>query len=196
MLADQGDYLSGWPLTDSLNTAQVWDGIVIFGLLEDHTTQGTLLQVPHTGSQADRFKEAMCNRNTRIALNGQPDAVRHTCDKCMRIYDLESGESRMLQVLMLSRNLCDLISIGKVQAIVADGISIGRPCCGVFRCTNPLQNNRHRFCSEHFQKHNICAVEACDDYVRQGFKTCSNPLHEKMERQYKEVGTACFTLTE
>jgi hypothetical protein len=49
---------------------------------------------------------------------------------------------------------------------------------------------------EHFQKHNICAVEACDKYVREGFKTCSNPVHEKMERQYREVGTASFTLTE
>lgn len=94
MLADQEDYLSGWPMTDSLNTTQVWDGIVIMGLLEDHTSQGTLLEVPHTGSQADRFKKAMRDRNTRIALNGQPDAVRHTCDKCMRIYDIEGGESR------------------------------------------------------------------------------------------------------
>jgi hypothetical protein len=96
VLADQGDYLFGWPLTDSLNTNQVWDGIVIFGLLEDHTTQGTLLQVPHTGPQADRFKRAMRDRNTRIAINGQPDAVRHTCDKCMRIYDVDSGKSRTL----------------------------------------------------------------------------------------------------
>jgi hypothetical protein len=93
-LADQGNYLSGWPLNDSLNTEHVWDGIVISALLEDHARQGTLLQVPHTGTQADRLKQAMRNLNTRIALNGQPYAVCHACDKCMRIYDLENGESR------------------------------------------------------------------------------------------------------
>ena len=93
-LADQGNYLFGWPLNDSLNTEHVWDGIVISALLDDHARQGTLLQVPHTGTQADRFKRAMRDRNTRIALNGQPDAVCHACDKCMQIYDLENGESR------------------------------------------------------------------------------------------------------
>ena len=53
------NYLSGWPLTDSLNTGQIWDGIVILALLKDHMSQGTLLQVPHTGMQVERFKEAI-----------------------------------------------------------------------------------------------------------------------------------------
>lgn len=32
--------------------------------------------------------------------------------------------------------------------------------------------------------------------MQEGFKTCSNPVHEKMEKKYKDVGTAAFTLTE
>ena len=49
---------------------------------------------------------------------------------------------------------------GKCQVIVGDGLRMGRPCCGVFRCTEPLQNNRHRFCKTHFDNHDICAIVA------------------------------------
>ena len=42
--------------------------------------------MPHTGDQADRFKPAMEERSRWITLNGQPDAVRHACDLCMRVF--------------------------------------------------------------------------------------------------------------
>ncbi|KAF8811761.1 hypothetical protein BYT27DRAFT_7231609 [Phlegmacium glaucopus] len=177
-LADQSNYLSGWPLGGLLNTKHVWDGFTVVSLLDDHITQGTVLHAPHTGSQTDRFKSALRERNKRIALNGQPDAVRHCCDKCMRVYDLENGESR------------------KVQAIVADGISMGRPCCGVFRCIEPLQNNQHRFCTIHFDQHEICAVIGCNHPVSDESKTCSDRFHREMEKKNKERGTAAFTLKE
>jgi hypothetical protein len=50
-----------------------------------------LLGVPHIGSQANRFKVAMEERSTWIILNGQPDAVRHVCDRCMRIFSMPDG---------------------------------------------------------------------------------------------------------
>ena len=50
-----------------------------------------LLSVPHIGSQVDRFKVAMEERSRWIILNGQPDAVWHACDRCMRIFSMPDG---------------------------------------------------------------------------------------------------------
>jgi hypothetical protein len=50
--------------------------------------QGTYLQVLHIGEQKDRFKAAMEACNSWIIFNGQPDAVRHVCAKCMQIYEI------------------------------------------------------------------------------------------------------------
>jgi len=82
------------------------------------------------------------------------------------------------------------------QVIVGDGLSMGRPCCGVFRCTEPLQNNRHRFCKTHFSNHNICAIVGCDNPTSDGSKTCSDKEHKALEKKNKEHGAAAFTLKE
>ncbi|KAG2361118.1 hypothetical protein BDR07DRAFT_1190569, partial [Suillus spraguei] len=74
--------------------------------------------------------------------------------------------------------------------IVTDGITVGRPCCAVPHCKNALASTRNHFCSadpSHRQLETICAVNGCDQPVShhgQGdklHKTCSNPLHIKME---------------
>lgn len=86
---------------------------------------------------------------------------------------------------------------GKVQAIVADGISIGRPCCGIFRCTEPLQNNQHRFCATHFSRHDICAIDGCELPIQltpKKLKTCTDPIHQEIERKKKARGNAAFIL--
>lgn len=87
------DYFSPteWKLSNRLTPNHVWDGFIIYSLLQDRERRGFLLQVPHTGAQANRFKEAMEERNRYIILNGQPDAVRHACDKCMRVYKNNDG---------------------------------------------------------------------------------------------------------
>jgi hypothetical protein len=88
-LADAYLEVSGWPFGTKLTTNHVWDGFIIWALLDDHNQQGTHLQVLHTGEQKDWFKSAMEARNTWIALNDQPDAVHHVCDKCMCIYHMD-----------------------------------------------------------------------------------------------------------
>ena len=64
-------------------------------LLEDHEMQGTYLEVPHGGDQCVRFKAAMEERNKRIILQGQPKAVRHVCNKCMCVFEMDDGKFRM-----------------------------------------------------------------------------------------------------
>ena len=90
------DYITDteWQFGSRLTTEHVWDAIIIVSLLEDKIRQGQHLYVPHTKLQKERFTEAMAERNREIILNGQPDAVGHACDKCMRIYETKDGEIR------------------------------------------------------------------------------------------------------
>ena len=91
---DSGFQPLEWGLSDTLTTNQVWDTFIILGLLEDAQLQAKLLEVPHTGDQANRFKAAMEERNEWIILNSQPDAVRHACDLCMQIFLMPDGRFR------------------------------------------------------------------------------------------------------
>ncbi|KAI0042629.1 hypothetical protein FA95DRAFT_1635974 [Auriscalpium vulgare] len=169
-----------WRFSFTLTTEQVWDAFVILALLRDHERRGELLHIPHTGDQRDRFMAAMEHRNTRIVKEGQPE-LRHYCDRCIRFYEGSDPDSPM--------RACRL-------PIVVDGITLGHPCCGVFRCRVPLANNRHRFCPEHADLHEVCAVNGCDAAVVPGSKTCSDNVHQEMERVHTARGTAMFQLKE
>ncbi|KDR70607.1 hypothetical protein GALMADRAFT_46327, partial [Galerina marginata CBS 339.88] len=84
----------------------------------------------------------------------------------------------------------------KCQVIVSNSTHLSHPCCGVYRCPNPLQDNRHRFCQEHFNQHDVCAITECTQPIQAGTKTCSTPAHQKMEKLHVEKGKAAFPLTE
>ena len=85
--------------------------------------------MPHTGDQADRFKPAMEERNRWIVLNGQPDAVQHACDLCMRVFLLPDGTLSASQfILQPLKAMVQFAFLVKCQAIVGDGLSMGQPC--------------------------------------------------------------------
>jgi len=83
--------LSKWGLSNHLTTNHIWDAFIILSLLEDSVACSKLLSIPHIGSQTDQFKVAMEERSRWIILNGQPDAVQHTCDCCMQIFSMSDG---------------------------------------------------------------------------------------------------------
>ncbi|EDR16176.1 uncharacterized protein LACBIDRAFT_301995 [Laccaria bicolor S238N-H82] len=170
---------TGWQFGSRLTTEHVWDAFVILCLIENKQRENQCLQVPHTGAQKDRFRDAMAERNQDFVLNGQPGVVDHACDKCYRTYMTASGEIR------------------HCHPIVGDGLSIGRPCCAVFACREPLQNNRHRYCKTHFSQHDVCAVMLCEEPISGAdSKTCSDPEHKEFERKNKEKGASNFILKE
>ncbi|KAF8075908.1 hypothetical protein FPV67DRAFT_1649010 [Lyophyllum atratum] len=168
---------AGWQFGMSLTTEHVWDAFVIWTLWSDHRKRNIELSVPHTGLQKDRFTVLMDSRNEHVILYGQEE-VPHYCNKCMRVFTGPDGELR------------------KCQIIVSDGLTLGHCCCGVFRCTTSLSNNRHRFCPIHHALHETCAIVDCDAPNLPGLKACANKEHQEMERLHFQKGAASFILKE
>lgn len=186
-----------WQFGSQLTTEHVWDAFIIMSLLEDKLRAHQQLQVPHTGLQKDRFKEAMAERNKDFVLNGQPDAVCHACDKCFRRYETEDGEIRKFDEIKIYTFIVLNRLLGQCHPIIGDGLSIGRPCCATFACREPLQNNRHRYCKTHFDQHQVCAIIQCNKPITgSDSKTCSRPEHKEFERKNKEKGASNFILKE
>lgn len=81
----------GWPFKFELITEHVCDAFTILSLLEDCLQHaGTVLRLPHSGLQKDRFSIAMQERNEHICTLGLPD-VLHKCDVCTWYYDLQAN---------------------------------------------------------------------------------------------------------
>ncbi|KAG1838382.1 hypothetical protein DFJ58DRAFT_733873 [Suillus subalutaceus] len=165
---------AGWQFGFKLKNEHIWDAFIVLALTED-CARGVPLDVPNDGTQAHRFSAAMQAHNERIVREGQPE-LRHYCDTCMRTYWNDDG------------------SVRKVQVVVTDGLSMGRPCCNIFRCRNPLANNRSRFCRQHLDEglDKVCAIVDCDMPISPGWKACTLPAHQEMECLHGEKMRANF----
>ncbi|EIW51585.1 uncharacterized protein TRAVEDRAFT_137153 [Trametes versicolor FP-101664 SS1] len=155
-----------------LRTEHTSDGFVLLALLRDAKDRGSVLEVPNSGDQQERFKDAMIARNRRIQFSGQPEYA-HWCQKCHRRFDDDSGPHF-------------------VDCIVTDGISIGRPCCGVQNCREPLRTPQDHWCARHVHQAAFCVVDGCCYAHRQGFRTCDS--HAAVEDHHVATGQALFTL--
>jgi len=103
---DEGLEKTGdWQFVSHLSVEHVWDGFILYSLLDEKNRSREQLKVPHTGQQSERFRHAMEQRNRDMILNGQPDAVSHACDKCFCYYETQAGEIR---------NYLSLPSISKI----------------------------------------------------------------------------------
>ena len=84
-----------------------------------------------------------------------------------------------------------------VHAVVMDGVTLGRPTCGVPHCTLPLANKLHRFCHSHLYFDHKCAIVGCNERTSAPAKqTCKNPTHQRVEVLHVEHGGAVFQLKE
>ncbi|KDQ28715.1 hypothetical protein PLEOSDRAFT_1039350 [Pleurotus ostreatus PC15] len=80
------------------------------------------------------------------------------------------------------------------RAVVTDGITLGRPCCKVHNCTQPLPTNRAHFCKSHEKLKQQCVFVDCDRPAEQTFQTCSEPAHRQAESHHKAKGKGFFQL--
>jgi len=100
-----------WPFKPALKGDHVYTGFVILSLLEDYRDRQGVLTVPHDGDHGKRFKQAICDRNVRIKLYGQPE-ILHACEKCVRVYpeqnkcEFDLSTSRLFTKKTYSRISC------------------------------------------------------------------------------------------
>ncbi|KAJ7033642.1 hypothetical protein C8F04DRAFT_1002511 [Mycena alexandri] len=165
----------GWQFGSVLTTDHVWDAFTILTLLDYHDRLDTLLQVPHSGNQKDRFTAAMTARNVEVIVRGQ-DVVGHVCDKCTRSWTLPDGTPY------------------DVQSVLCDGLAMGHVRCQYPHCTKYLNSNRDRFCPDHAALEKICSIVGCERPATEGKKSCDDPRHADIERLHYERGKAAFTL--
>ena len=98
----QSSLPTNWPYSFNVQSWHVWDAFVILSLLEYRRDYRLgVLDIPHGGSQRDRFKEAMRERNAHVRLCGLGQ-VPHWCFKCTRFWD-RRPEGQGIGVFLLMR---------------------------------------------------------------------------------------------
>ncbi|THU93198.1 hypothetical protein K435DRAFT_904476 [Dendrothele bispora CBS 962.96] len=165
-----------WTVQANVQPEFVNDAFKIFSLLQYHQTHGSHLCVPQEIDQAYRFDDEMERINREVYEHGQPE-IDHRCEKCVRTVVDELG------------NICE------VFAVVCDGVTVGRSCCGVPHCDGQLLSTRDAFCKEHQDKKLICRVTGCTRPIEsKNSKACDLSEHQALENQYHETERATFQL--
>ncbi|KZO91274.1 hypothetical protein CALVIDRAFT_489335 [Calocera viscosa TUFC12733] len=141
----------------------------LYSLVLHHQEQNARLRIPDLApTDIDRLSVPMQERNRFMAGTGQ-EHWPHACDLCRKFF-LRDGLEYML------------------SCAITDGVSIGRPCCAVHDCPNPLPKNHARYCSVHSTLESICSVHGCEERSEEGKKTCSRADHTQLETNYRSVG--------
>ncbi|PPR06412.1 hypothetical protein CVT26_004859 [Gymnopilus dilepis] len=158
-----------------LSLEDVWDGLFLYWLLEDAQERGTSLELIHNApSQAKQLKPALHAWNIRIAGPGQ-EAWNHACELCCWVR-IENG-----------------IKVA-TRATVTDGVTIGRPTCGVPDCDVQMDSPKDRYCPIHWQQDKLCVVTTCSQPAEAGHRTCVIEEHRKLETWLDERNSAMFQL--
>ncbi|KZP00080.1 hypothetical protein CALVIDRAFT_476434, partial [Calocera viscosa TUFC12733] len=159
---------SGWQ-APHLQPKDIANAFDLYSLLLHHHEQQTRLRLPDSApTEVDRLATAMQDRNHFMAGTGQ-EQWAHACELC-RKYFLHNGQEYTL------------------SCAITDGVSIGRPCCAIHNCPNPLPSNRAHYCHVHTTLESICAVEGCDRLVQGGKRTCDLDQHIRLESNYRAIG--------
>jgi hypothetical protein len=180
-----------WPFKPVLKGDHVYTGFILLSLLEDYPNRHGVLTVPHDGDHGKRFKQAICDRNIRIKLYGQPE-ILHACGKCVRVYPEQNKCEFDISTSRLFMKKHTAVSV-----VMMDGITIGHPRCASDGCKSPLATARDHFCPGHQNNGNICVVNDCKQLVVGiGKRTCGDPVHQNVEKLHEMRGQSRFQLQE
>ncbi|KAF7341033.1 hypothetical protein MSAN_02089100 [Mycena sanguinolenta] len=164
-----------WPYSFEIDVEDVWNAFFIHNLIVDHNSRGMVLELSHAApSQSERLRPALHERNARMAGPGQ-DAWNHACNSCCWFKE-ENGQHYV------------------IRSAVTDGITIGRPCCAIHDCLEPLPTAKHRYCNSHRQFDRQCVVTNCNNNAQPGFRTCTITDHRALESYHYLQGKAMFQL--
>ncbi|KDQ11488.1 hypothetical protein BOTBODRAFT_35366 [Botryobasidium botryosum FD-172 SS1] len=173
---DDDKHHGKWQTSLRLTPVFAFDGFLLYSLLRHHEEQNTTLSLPHDNiTQSHRLDAALEARNKQMEGTGQ-EYWAHACDICLKLSTNVHGDTV------------------KMQAAVSDGDTIGHYCCGVHNCRNPLPNIRAFWCHEHVSMADICAAKGCDILREVPHRTCPNPEHRALEKQYYARGKSLFVL--
>ncbi|KAI0725026.1 hypothetical protein C8Q72DRAFT_786297 [Fomitopsis betulina] len=163
---------SGWPTTGRMTCPMVWDAFFIHSLLEEYSEMHRHLVLDNNQHQATCLSNAIRRHKRNISAIGTgQEEWSHACDLCC-VVEVQDNKA----------------------SAVMDGISIGRPCCSVHDCKNPLSSQRARFCGTHKSMNDICCVVDCSTPSEKGFQTCHEPSHRALEHVGAEHHSAMFQL--
>jgi hypothetical protein len=85
---------SDWQPRLTLYYDDVWNAFFVHTLLLNHTSCGTLLQLPNKAkTQEDRLRVALEARNEQMKGTGQTE-WSHACEKCTNVFSGEDGGLR------------------------------------------------------------------------------------------------------
>ncbi|KAF9544131.1 hypothetical protein CPC08DRAFT_730331 [Agrocybe pediades] len=159
-----------------MDTNDVWDGLMLYWLLEDAQERGEVLVTLHkSSSQSKRVQPAVRARNLRMAGTGQ-EHWNHICDVCCYV-DVDSDGNP-----------------DYIRSCVTDGVTIGRPTCSVQDCPNALKSTKNRYCPNHKKEDLLCVVTTCKNMADSGHRTCSLKDHRQIENYNAEHNKAMFQL--
>ncbi|KAG2144417.1 uncharacterized protein EDB93DRAFT_1070419, partial [Suillus bovinus] len=83
----------------------------------------------------------------------------------------------------------------KYLVVVTDGVTVRHPCCAIYNCHAPLNNNRDHFCPAHTATHGCkCVIIACSNDALVKSKVCHLSEHQAVECTYQLHGQSCFQL--
>ncbi|KAJ7455282.1 hypothetical protein B0H11DRAFT_1739867, partial [Mycena galericulata] len=161
---------TSWLSRNLLDTV-VLDAFYLHALLRHKQSMSECLVLPHDGSQRVRFNQALEERNYAMAGTGQ-EMWSHFCAACTKTWTNAEGQTYML------------------SAGVADGVTVGHPCCNVHDCKVRLVSTQDRFCPSHATKSLECCIVDCVATATAGHLTCELPAHRKWEedRNIKSPG--------
>ncbi|KAM5539485.1 hypothetical protein V8D89_006937 [Ganoderma adspersum] len=137
------------------------DVFFLFALLRDRAERNLCLVHDSHGDQSVCLDSLLEDRTLAWVGPGR-DNWNHVCDKC-RVCKVIDGQRYSM------------------RAVVTDEITIGRPCCSVHDCQNPLPSQRARFCHVHSDLNGQCVVVGCQQRTTPDHQTCIDPSHRALE---------------
>jgi hypothetical protein len=170
----------------------VSDAFFLSALLHDHDECNTSLILRNDVDHVTRLDLALRARNLAMVGPGQ-EQWNHICDRCCatKTVDGVTCTSTISKFIFLSLHttLSDVM-----RAVVMDGVTVGRPCCGVHDCKGRLLSQRARFCTEHAHFSQQCCVVGCQTNAETGFMTCTLDSHRAVEQLHLSRRSALFQL--
>lgn len=180
-----------WPILPRLDGPTVSDAFFLFALLRDHDEHGTLLVLQNDTNHSIRLDGALRQRNMAMVGPGQ-EQWNHICDRCCA-QKVDGGVLCKPKPHWLA--VCKTnFGIDTMRAVVTDGVTVGRPCCGVHDCKGRLLSQRARFCDVHINLERQCSILGCENDAEASFKTCTTESHRAMEITHTAKRSALFQL--